>query len=327
MAGDGVVDWIDYWGKSDIGGWFCGNYLKNTPYEDPSVFLRTSSFYQMGKVTTPTLIMFGSEDKRVPTEQGWMHYRALQQSGKADARLVLFPGDGHGPSKLVHVRRAVEEELAWFDKYLFQKANGDSGELKSDAPLAVALKLKGAKGDGRRYGVMKGGHLIPETVPHDDIDVGRFEVTCAQFAEFDSNCAVERGYENFPANGITFEQAKAYCAWLSKITAETYRLPSCAEGDSLYSKSSGPENTLDYWAGRNVNPDDAAIAATIISMAKSLHLRVIAEGVETEEQMSFLRAQQCDEIQGYYFSEPLPADELADKVRGTGLSLKKWTTA
>lgn len=36
--------------------------------------------------------------------------------------------------------------------------------------------------------------------------------------------------------------------------------------------------------------------------------------------------QQCDEIQGYYFSEPLPADELANKVRGPGLSLKKWTT-
>src|SRR5579862_7932194 len=75
-----------------------------------------------------------------------------------------------------------------------------------------------------------------------------------------------------------------------------------------------------------VNSDDAAIAATIISMAKSLHLKVIAEGVETEEQMSFLRTQQCDEIQGYYFSEPLPADELSDKMRGPGLSLKKWTT-
>ena len=75
-----------------------------------------------------------------------------------------------------------------------------------------------------------------------------------------------------------------------------------------------------------VNPDDAAITATIISMAKSLHLKVIAEGVETEEQMSFLRAQQCDEIQGYYFSKPLPADELAERLRGSGLALKKWTT-
>jgi diguanylate cyclase (GGDEF)-like protein/PAS domain S-box-containing protein len=65
-----------------------------------------------------------------------------------------------------------------------------------------------------------------------------------------------------------------------------------------------------------VNPDDAAITTAIISMAKSLRLKVIAEGVETEEQMSFLRAHQCDEIQGYYFSKPLAVDKVADKLRG-----------
>jgi EAL domain-containing protein (putative c-di-GMP-specific phosphodiesterase class I) len=65
-----------------------------------------------------------------------------------------------------------------------------------------------------------------------------------------------------------------------------------------------------------LNPDDAAITTAIISMAKSLNLKVIAEGVENEAQMSFLRAHQCDEIQGYYFSKPLPLDEVADKLRG-----------
>ena len=65
-----------------------------------------------------------------------------------------------------------------------------------------------------------------------------------------------------------------------------------------------------------VNPDDAAITAAIISMAKSLRLKVIAEGVENEAQMSFLRAHQCDEIQGYYFSKPLAVDKVADKLRG-----------
>ena len=64
-----------------------------------------------------------------------------------------------------------------------------------------------------------------------------------------------------------------------------------------------------------VNPDDAAITTAIISMAKSLHLKVIAEGVEDEAQMSFLRAHQCDEIQGYYFSKPLAVDKVADKLR------------
>ena len=63
------------------------------------------------------------------------------------------------------------------------------------------------------------------------------------------------------------------------------------------------------------NPDDAAITAAIIGMAKNLKLRVIAEGVENEAQMSFLRDHQCDEIQGYYFSKPLASDKVADKLR------------
>jgi diguanylate cyclase (GGDEF)-like protein/PAS domain S-box-containing protein len=63
------------------------------------------------------------------------------------------------------------------------------------------------------------------------------------------------------------------------------------------------------------NPDDSAITAAIINMAKSLRLKVIAEGVENEAQMSFLRAHHCDEIQGYYFSRPLVFDKVADKLR------------
>ena len=65
-----------------------------------------------------------------------------------------------------------------------------------------------------------------------------------------------------------------------------------------------------------VNPDDAAITTAIISMAKGLHLKVIAEGVEDEAQMSFLRVHQCDEVQGYYFSKPLAVDKVAEKLRG-----------
>jgi diguanylate cyclase (GGDEF)-like protein/PAS domain S-box-containing protein len=64
----------------------------------------------------------------------------------------------------------------------------------------------------------------------------------------------------------------------------------------------------------STNSDDAAITTAIINMAKSLNLKVIAEGVETEAQMSFLREHRCDEIQGYYFSKPISAGEVADKV-------------
>jgi len=61
--------------------------------------------------------------------------------------------------------------------------------------------------------------------------------------------------------------------------------------------------------------DDAAITSTVISLGHSLNLKVIAEGVETEEQVAFLRDHNCDEMQGYYFSKPLPANEFASLLQ------------
>lgn len=59
-----------------------------------------------------------------------------------------------------------------------------------------------------------------------------------------------------------------------------------------------------------VNPDDAAIVLAIIRMAHSLKLGAIAEGVETETQVAYLRQHGCDQIQGYYFSPPVPVEEV-----------------
>jgi diguanylate cyclase (GGDEF)-like protein/PAS domain S-box-containing protein len=64
--------------------------------------------------------------------------------------------------------------------------------------------------------------------------------------------------------------------------------------------------------------EDGAITKAIIAMGKSLNLKVVAEGVETLAQQEFLSAHACDEIQGYYFSKPLPNAQFAELLRGHG---------
>jgi EAL domain-containing protein (putative c-di-GMP-specific phosphodiesterase class I) len=65
-------------------------------------------------------------------------------------------------------------------------------------------------------------------------------------------------------------------------------------------------------------PGATNIVTALISMGRSLKLRVAAEGVETQEELAFLQARECDEAQGYYFSWPLPSEEFAGVLR-TGL--------
>jgi len=59
---------------------------------------------------------------------------------------------------------------------------------------------------------------------------------------------------------------------------------------------------------------EEAVIDNIIQMAHSMDLKVVAEGVETKEQLSILKAKNCDFIQGYYYSKPLPVNEIEKKV-------------
>jgi EAL domain-containing protein (putative c-di-GMP-specific phosphodiesterase class I) len=67
------------------------------------------------------------------------------------------------------------------------------------------------------------------------------------------------------------------------------------------------------------DPNTMNVVSTIISLAHSLKLKVVAEGVESEEQASVLRLLSCDEMQGYLFSKPLPAPELLTLLRAPGV--------
>jgi diguanylate cyclase (GGDEF)-like protein/PAS domain S-box-containing protein len=71
-------------------------------------------------------------------------------------------------------------------------------------------------------------------------------------------------------------------------------------------------------------PDDTAIVTAVISMGRSLGMRVVAEGVETQEELAFLQAHDCEEAQGYYFSRPVPPQQFA-KLLETGLTFNRFS--
>jgi dipeptidyl aminopeptidase/acylaminoacyl peptidase len=257
--GAGGAEWVGDWGACEFGCSFSNYYFGKSPLEDPQLYIKMAPLYQFDRVRTPTILFQGDADRAVPPHHAWSQFRTLQALGKTEARLVMFPEEPHSLKKLVHRRRKLREELAWFDKHLFKTFKEENLALKAGSPLDRAIKRRAARRDGLRYGMLEKGVLVPETVAFEGIEVGRFEVTLAQYAEFDKGCKVEPGKENYPVTGITCEKAQEYCRWLSQRTGRTYRLPDAAEAKKLYDDRDGTgENTLDYWAGYAPNPDDAA---------------------------------------------------------------------
>jgi hypothetical protein len=259
-VGAGDIEWISDWGNVMFGDSFDSYYFGKSPMEDPELYIRKSPFFKMDKVQAPVLIFHGTADNNVPPAQSWSYFRVLQYYDKVPVKFVVFPGEPHGPRKLTHQMRKVDEEMAWFDKYFFKTTPPVNEALKTGSPLDAALRTKSVSHVGEAYGTPFAGKgksvLTPELVKRNDLEIARFEVTRAQFAAFDKNYKVDPGTENYPANGVTFDQAKAYADWLSKLTAQLWRVPAENEVQSLYDKKEG-ENTLDYWAAYAPNPDDA----------------------------------------------------------------------
>ncbi|MEW6455332.1 MAG: prolyl oligopeptidase family serine peptidase [Acidobacteriota bacterium] len=272
LCGAGDVNWVSDYGNCAFGPQFDNLYLKGPYWEDVDYYIKKSPLFRMNKVKTPTLILFGDKDTNVPTQQGWEHYRALQQIGKVPVKFVLFPGEPHGLMRISHQRRKMEEELEWLDKYLFKKEEKEIKSFKKGSPLDLTLKKSAYKKDEKGYlGIFQNGILIPETVKMGDIELGRFEVTRAQFSEFlkgnkdiDTKNLVgfidgkfKEGTENYPVSGVDFDGAVKYCEWLSLKTGKKFRLPEEKEMKKWLDTCKGEENTLCYWAGYDLTIDEA----------------------------------------------------------------------
>jgi dipeptidyl aminopeptidase/acylaminoacyl peptidase len=278
-VGAGDIEWISDWGNVMFGDSFDSYYFGKSPMEDPELYIRKSPFFKMDKVKAPVLIFHGSADTNVPPAQSWSYFRVLQYYGKVPVKFVVFPGEPHGPRKLTHQLRKVEEEITWFDKYFFKTSKTENEAVKKGSPLYSAFQAKGISRVSVDYGATSGvgkAMLVPEVVKRNELEIGRFEVTGDQYAACQSKTRIGRVphessvlpiknsqdlglpiRHNLPVIRLTIDDAKEYASCLSKATGQEWRIPFEDEVKDFYREREG-ENTLDYWAGYAPNPEDAA---------------------------------------------------------------------
>ncbi len=119
-SGAGIVDTVAEWGFNDEPAYPIV-FKKGLPWEQPELYKKTSPTYQLGNVTTPTLIHVGGGDERCPPGHSRMLYRALKENLKVPTELIVYPGEPHGLTKYSNRKLKMEWDLAWFDKYLKEK--------------------------------------------------------------------------------------------------------------------------------------------------------------------------------------------------------------
>ena len=274
-SGAGGAEWTADWANCAFGDSFGRYYFGGNPLQNPDIYRKLSPIFDFDKVKTPTIIFHGEVDTAVPALHGWMQFRALQSVSKADVRFVLFPGEEHSIRQSAHKKRKVEEEAAWFAKHLFGKPEliGEIPVARPGTQLERLIQISSAANDGTRLGVVKAGQLVPEMVEYSGYTISKFEITRAQFAAFENSQAPSAQDANFPATDITFEKAKSYAVWLSKTLGEEFALLDADAADEIYGEPDAAQNTLDYWAGYTLNPEEAKRAIDAVG-AKSLLMPV-----------------------------------------------------
>ena len=115
-TGAGLSNLISMWGTNDIPSTL-DDYFEGTWYEQPERYVRMSPLAHIDKVTTPTLILHGEADIRVPTTQGYEMYSAIKRKG-VPCEMVVYPRQPHGPTEPKFVLDIMHRHLDWVAKYI-----------------------------------------------------------------------------------------------------------------------------------------------------------------------------------------------------------------
>ncbi|MDQ7066402.1 MAG: S9 family peptidase [candidate division KSB1 bacterium] len=118
-VGAGVTNLYSFYGQTDIPD-FMEFYFASLPWTDAAVFKKHSALYFIDRVKTPTLILHGENDLRVPLAQGRELYTALKEMG-VPVEFVVYPRQGHGVREPRLMRDVALRTVAWFDRWIFER--------------------------------------------------------------------------------------------------------------------------------------------------------------------------------------------------------------
>ena len=115
IVGAAVTNLASFTGTADIPE-FARSYFRSWPWEDPAAYVDHSALFHAGNVKTPSLVVHGDRDDRVPVTQGWEFYNALRLRG-VPTDLLILPRQPHGPREPKLLRTCHEWFLRWTEKY------------------------------------------------------------------------------------------------------------------------------------------------------------------------------------------------------------------